>query len=165
MTDFVEWRDIPGLEGRYQVSECGYIRSLKSRTHPGCIRSQWANKAGYLTFCYIKDGKRKSFLVHRAVALAFVPNPDKKPVVNHIDGDPSNNHRKNLEWVTQGENVEHSRKQGKASKYIAAKLKIDQVKEIRNQEGCYSASFLAGLYNVTPHTIRNMWRRRSFSDV
>ena len=62
---------------------------------------------GYLRVHLYKDGKRKHKKVHRLVANAFIPNPEGKPQVNHIDGNKQNNSITNLEWVTDAENKEH----------------------------------------------------------
>lgn len=51
------------------------------------------------------DGTKRRFAVHRLVAKAFIPNPDNKPEIDHIDGDPTNNHVWNLQWVTHKENM------------------------------------------------------------
>lgn len=65
---------------------------------------------GYLRVPLFKDGKRKWHKVHRLVAQAFIPNPDNKPQVNHIDGNKQNNSVTNLEWVTDEENKLHRKK-------------------------------------------------------
>jgi len=60
------------------------------------------------------DGKNKGVKIHRLVAQAFIPNPENKPQVNHIDSNGLNNHVSNLEWVTNKENHRHSLNQGRA---------------------------------------------------
>lgn len=62
---------------------------------------------GYLRVYLSKNGKRKHHKVHRLVAQAFIPNPENKPQINHIDGNKQNNSITNLEWVTDAENKEH----------------------------------------------------------
>lgn len=98
------YRDIPGYEGKYQVTSWGRVYNVDSETF---INPEEHCK-GYLRVdLYGKDGKRKHFKVHRLVAFAFVPNPDSKPQVNHKDGNKKNNSFTNLEWVTDRENKEH----------------------------------------------------------
>lgn len=65
---------------------------------------------GYLYVDLYSNGKRKRFFIHRLVADAYIPNPDNKPYINHIDGNPKNNNYQNLEWCTPLENVEHASK-------------------------------------------------------
>lgn len=66
---------------------------------------------GYLRVdLYDKNGNRKHFKIHRLVAQAFIPNPENKPQINHIDGNKHNNSITNLEWVTDAENKEHRKK-------------------------------------------------------
>lgn len=66
------------------------------------------NNKGYLFVCAKENGRRKNLLIHRLVAEAFIPNPENKPEVNHIDGNPHNNRVDNLEWVTSSENRKHA---------------------------------------------------------
>lgn len=67
----------------------------------------WKDNVGYMQVNLYKDGNKKYIRVHRLVAEYFVPNPYNKPFVNHIDGDKTNNHYSNLEWVDNRENVKH----------------------------------------------------------
>lgn len=61
---------------------------------------------GYLRVALCKEGKQYQLLVHRLVAMTFIPNPDNLPIVHHIDGDPSNNHINNLKWCSVKENTQ-----------------------------------------------------------
>lgn len=108
-----EWRDIPGFEGRYKVSSHGRICSMRRKNAFGRIRRHWVDAKGYQHFGYRnEDGSMKKIGIHRAVAMAFHPNPENKPFVNHIDANPSNNHKDNLEWCTPKENMEWAVKLG-----------------------------------------------------
>lgn len=94
-------RDIPGFEGRYVVSNHGYIRRKDRKKRNFGTR----NNRGYM-ICHIVDnsGKDRMFQVSRLVAEAFLPNPEKKPEVDHINTDRHNNRADNLRWVTRREN-------------------------------------------------------------
>ena len=110
------WKDIEGYEGLYQVSNFGDIKSLPKvrRNRSGTyIQKEKLLKlsntsTGYKKVELYKDKKRKSFKVHRLVAQAFIPNPENKREVNHIDGNKHNNKVNNLEWVTSSENKIHA---------------------------------------------------------
>lgn len=99
------------ISKEYLVNEDGEIYSLYSRhgkrKKPLKMTPQ-LRKDGYYQII-LKDcsGKKKSFLLHRLVAMKFLPNPNKLPEVNHIDGDKANNKKDNLEWVTRSENMKH----------------------------------------------------------
>ena len=97
------WKDIEGYTGLYQVSSWGRVKN--SRT--GRVLKAGKTKKGYLQLCLCKNGIRKFYSVHRLVAQAFIPNPQNKPEVNHIDEDKENNYFENLEWVTRSENMNH----------------------------------------------------------
>lgn len=105
-----EWRDIPGFEGRYQVSDCGRVRSLLyGRT---LVMRQYTHYKGHLFVClYAEKGKPdRKYFMHRLVAMAFLPAFDDKEIVNHIDGDKKHNAADNLEWTSSGDNTRHYRK-------------------------------------------------------
>lgn len=114
------WRDIPKYEGYYQVSNLGRVKSL-DRTQITVTGRHRRLKGRILSLNYSqeytnvelnKDGTHKQWSVHRLVALAFIPNPEHKQTVNHIDGDKRNNCVENLEWVTWSENNKHAHETG-----------------------------------------------------
>ena len=93
-----EWRDIG--EGKYQVCDDGRVMRVKT----GKILKPGVDGGGYRRMCLRVNGKSKMASVHRLVALAFIPNPDDKYAVDHIDRDKLNNHVANLRWATRSEN-------------------------------------------------------------
>lgn len=102
----------------YLVSNYGRVRSLdrytigklgSKRLHKGGILKHWLTKDGYPQV----ELNRKTYRVHRLVAMAFIPNPDGKKEVNHKDRVRNNNHVDNLEWTTLQENQEHSWNNGR----------------------------------------------------
>lgn len=96
-----EWRDIKGYEGLYQISSWGRVKSMNYlKTGKEKIRSLNNGKDGYLLINLSKNGESKRFRVHRLVAMAFIPNPDNLPEVNHKDENKLNNCVSNLEWCT-----------------------------------------------------------------
>ena len=102
------WKDIPGYEGLYQVSNLGNVKSVHWN-HSNKIRTiKPFNNNGYWRVVLYKDRMHKKFLVHVLVAKSFIPNPQNKPCVNHIDGNGHNNMISNLEWVTFSENTRHA---------------------------------------------------------
>lgn len=95
------WKNVPGYENLYQVSNLGQVRSLNyRRTGETKILKPEKDTKGYLRVTLCKNGKRKNCQVHRLVALSFIQNDENLPCVNHKDENPSNNHVENLEWCS-----------------------------------------------------------------
>lgn len=95
------------IDDKYAISNLGNIKNVRNNTY---LKPVLRNN--YLSVGIITEGKKRTLSVHRLVAMAFIPNPENKPYVNHIDGNKLNNNVNNLEWVTAKENDSHARKTG-----------------------------------------------------
>ncbi|MDA1658813.1 HNH endonuclease [Bacillus cereus group sp. TH153LC] len=105
------WKPLVGFETTHEVSNTGRLRrysGFELKAH-----EQKGKRSNILSRYYFKVRNEQTktnhtFYVHRAVAETFLENPHNKPEVNHIDGNPKNNHLSNLEWVTKTENINHA---------------------------------------------------------
>ena len=88
------WKDVPGYEGLYQVSNLGNVMRDGKKLSPGI------GSHGYPSVVLSKGGKTKPYCVHRLVALSFIPNPNNFKCVNHKDENRNNNRVENLEWCS-----------------------------------------------------------------
>lgn len=122
------WKQIPGFEGLYLVSNTGKIKSLCKWKRAGCpdeyVLKPTISKNGYCQVTLYHGTTRKKFLVHRLVALLFVPNPNGYDFVNHIDEDKQNNFASNLEWCTTAYN--NSFGTARLRQSITSGQKVDQ---------------------------------------
>lgn len=101
------WKDMKGFEGLYQVSNFGRVRSMKAWNSEKAMHLKHAsiNKNSGYPFVTLYDGKRKTYaMLHRLVAEAFIPNPENKPQVSHLDETRTNCRVDNLAWATAKEN-------------------------------------------------------------
>lgn len=150
------WKDIPGYEGSYQVSDHGNVKSLNYR-NTGKERNltYTLGSHGYHCVTLIKDKKsRNGVLIHRLVADVFIPKVEGKPLVDHRDTNKLNNHVGNLRWVTRRENAQNlkGKKEGKmVSKYVGLcwmpknkKWRVNiQVNGVREYLGIYRCEYAA----------------------
>lgn len=123
----VEWKSVAGFEGLYEVNDNGEVRSVpRFRSGKGGAPTpvkgrtlkQSKDRYGYLKVCLRDGSKAHNVLVHRIVAEAFIPNPENKPSVNHIDENKTNNSVSNLEWATVKENNNHGSRPEKLGRRV-----------------------------------------------
>ena len=118
------WKDVKGYEGLYKISNYGEVWSVRKQ---GLLKKGKC-ATGYYSVSLYKNKKKKTFTIHRLVAIHFIDNPFKKPCVNHMDESRTNNHYSNLEWCTYEENMNWGtaieRRKTKRSKQIVG-INID----------------------------------------
>lgn len=102
-----EWIQIKGYENLYEINKQGEIRSLHKRNF-GIFISRRIDRAGYYTVRLSKNGRTSTAFLHKLLGIAFLPNPDNKKFINHIDGNKLNFKLSNLEWCTASENMKHA---------------------------------------------------------
>ncbi len=151
--------DIPGYEG-YQVSNHGRVKNNKT----GKILKPYLTR-GYLRVSLYNESGRKCKLVHRLVAEAFLPNPDNKSDVNHINGCKTDANICNLAWVSASENMSHAHSNGlrpklntQGEKNGFSRLTESQVRQIRVllAEGSSTQKTIGSQFNVSLSTIKDI---------
>lgn len=122
------WKVIPDYNGRYEISNKGYVRSF-FKGYWKILKAE-TDKDGYKIQNLSKHGKIKKHKIHRLVAIAFIPNHENKSQVNHIDMDKSNNNDWNLEWSTNQENQKHAHINSPNRVYTIRELAKTQVRSL-----------------------------------
>lgn len=170
------WKDIEGYEGLYQVSNYGQVRSLdrvdmRGHSLKGKVLKVRNDTKGYLLVNLSKNGEKKTFNVHRLVALTLITNPENKPQVNHKNGIKSDSNVSNLEWNTSSENTQHAYDMGlsqaKGKNNGRAKLTKEQVREIYikyNFEGGFTQRQLAKMYDMSQRQVFGIVNNQSRQD-
>ena len=168
------WKDVVGYEGYYKVSNLGRVKGVErqftqfnsltknynTKTLPEKIMKPHEDKDGYLKLQLTRDGEHNKFFVHRLVALAFIPNTENKPQVNHKQGNKKDNRVDMLEWNTVSENQQHAHdnklyecQRGETNGH--AKLTEAQVRKIHElySGGNITQQYLADMFGVAGNAI------------
>lgn len=165
------WKPIKNYEGLYEVSNLGRIKSLE-KNRPGQSNSAMLKKLskssnGYFKTSLYKNGKSKTFAIHRLVIESFTGV--SRLQVNHKDGRKENNNLNNLEYCTQRENVKHAidigLRNNKGERNVKAKLNEKQIKEIRRNKNRETAQELSKRYNVFLSTIYKIVNGETWAHV
>ena len=155
------WKDVIGFEPYYKVSNKGEVFSMRKNS----ILPGYTDKDGYLRVSLQGATKNKKIMaIHRIVALAFIPNPERKPEVNHKDFNRKNNCSTNLEWATRKENTKYSLanyKKGETHyKSFLKNTQVARIKKLRSLGLRYRE--IAKIYDIDIHTCINIIKRDSY---
>lgn len=179
------WKDINDFIGYYQISSFGRIRSVdryitdvdgKERFYKGKILNQSVNSSNYKKVRLHKDNAGKNLYTHRLVAEHFIPNPENKPEVNHIDGNKWNNYYLNLEWVTDKEQTQHAYDNNLADisgfnkhqvSQTGRQFTMSEIEEIRNEyNNGLTIKELTEKHNINYNsTTCNIVHNKTYNDI
>lgn len=164
------WKPVVGYEGLYEISSYGNVRSLdrfinvRGHIHKRKSRPMKVCCGRYKMIRLSKDSKVYTVNIHRLIADAFIPNPQNKPQVNHINGVKTDNRIENLEWVTCSANIQHAYDNGlkkavNGSRHYLSKLTDEIVSDIkrriRNKEQIQSISNHYGVHQSSISKIKS----------
>ncbi len=156
--------DVKDFEERYCVTPEGKVWSKRSKR----FLKSYKTRRGYEMVDLMMRWKKKKFLVHRLVALAYLPNHEKKEQVNHKDGNRNNNHAKNLEWATNQENRDHAISTGLVrpetyARKLSTKQALAIIKEYK--KGGTSFAKLGKKYGVNHNTVWLLFKGKNWKHL
>lgn len=166
------WKIIDNFPN-YQISNFGRVMSLAKKDKP-LIMAPHIGGGGYYSVNLHRKVEGKKVIerkyIHRLVAEAFIPNPLNRTEINHIDGDKTNNHITNIEWITHSENMKHSYKLGLHSRcdimginHPRVKLSEEDVRDIRRRID--SGTKIGKEYGITRQQVNNIRRGKSWKHL
>lgn len=170
------WKPVVGYEGYYSITSLGRVQSHKRPTKRksrskriGDFYLSDVNSLGYRIVTLKVNGTKRTMKIHRMVAMAFIPNPENKPQVNHKNGIKTDNRVENLEWATASENNIHAIRTGLAaegSKRRSAKLTKDQVNEIRDHYKIKQepVRVIAKRYGMSRSAMREVLKNKTYKN-
>lgn len=182
------WKDIENYEGFYQVSNLGRVKSMERIVNAGAggkrivkerIMKQGYNQGGYLSATLSKNFISKTTSTQRLVAKAFIPNPENKAEVNHINCIRDDNRVSNLEWNTKSENIRHSFQFGKnrnngenSNRALLTNLQVSEIrgKYTYGRNGCEKGSHIVDKkmiceeYNISINVLRPILSNKTYVD-
>lgn len=176
------WVPVTGYEQLYEVSSLGRIRSKDRPPHKlrgnlwGKILSPKKTWSGYLTVCLSDHPKpRRMFLVHRLVAIAFLPNKHQRKCINHKNFNRADNRLCNLEWASHLENSAHAKTSSWHSRAVSLRSgenardavltweKVDQLRKMY-ATGKFSGNELGRIFGVSPRVAHRVLKKQSWKD-
>jgi hypothetical protein len=164
MEHIEKWKDVEGWDGIYSVSDTGKIRNNKT----GKLRKFRKEKLGYLSVDLWNRGFMKRLKIHRLVALAFIPNMDSKPQVNHKDGNKENNSVENLEWNTAQENSQHAYQTGLSQAITGEKhgrSKLTELEAMFIKSSTEPNKVLADEFGVSSRLVRKIKNNELWKNI
>ena len=164
--DKIKWKKviIDGEETKYSISNIGLVRNDKNDK---ILKTNFSK--GYERVGLTINGVQHSFFIHRLVAKAFIPNPENKPEVNHINGNKSCNYDSNLEWCTRSENQIHAAKTGLINANWANKRRITEKQAIQIcellEENKLNQKEIARQVGCSRHSVFNILHKNSYTKI
>ena len=168
------WKDVPGYEGLYQVSDMGRVKKLVgTKCKKDRLKKLVLTKNGRFSVSLYKNNREKKMLVHRLVLMAFVGPPASEQITRHLDGNPINNDLNNLKWGTHKENQRDSMEHGtksdpprvdnSGSRNGQSKLTESQASKISvmAKAGRHTQRKIAEMFGVTQQTVSDIKVGRS----
>lgn len=151
---------------KYSVSNFGNVMSF-AKFKDGKLLHRQKESIGYLSVKLFEDNRWKTILIHRLVAETFIPNPENKKTVNHINGIKTDNRLENLEWCTFSENSIHAVKNNLVKRVYGedchnSKFKKDDIDKIFYLSKSLSARKISKIYGVCNTTISDILKQKSY---